>query len=83
MVAGIPPPLLTGGTEEGTLPADAALGRAGGRLAGLPVETEDDIPLPMEEVDATPDLVLFPPVGGKLLKLGNLPVVLPLAAAFI
>jgi len=44
MVADIPLPLLTGGTEEGTLPADAALGKAGGRLAGLPVETEDGIP---------------------------------------
>ena len=80
--AGIPPPLLAGGIDDGTLPADAALGSEG-RLVGLPVETDDGIPLPTDEVETPPDLELLPPDGGKLLKLGSLPTVLLLAVAFI
>jgi hypothetical protein len=41
--AGIPPPVLTGGIDDGTRPADAALGSEG-RLVGLPVETEEGMP---------------------------------------
>ncbi|MEN8207419.1 MAG: hypothetical protein ABFS24_15645 [Pseudomonadota bacterium] len=83
MDAGIPPPVLTGGIDEGTLPADAAPGNEGGRLEGLPVVTDEGIPLPIDEVETPPDLGLFPPDGGKLLKPGNLPAVLLLAVAFI
>jgi hypothetical protein len=50
---------------------------------GLPVETDVGIPLLIDEVDTPPDLVLLPPDGGKLLKLGSLPAVLLLAVAFI
>ena len=80
---GIPPLDLAGGIDEGTLPADAALGNEGGRLEGRPVETDDGIPLPMEEVDTPPERGLLPPDGGKLLKLGSFPAVLLLAVAFI
>jgi len=50
---------------------------------GLPVETDEGMPLPIDEVDTPTEPGLFPPDGGKLLKLGNLPVVLLLAVAFI
>ncbi|MGB5718194.1 MAG: hypothetical protein WBN81_14020 [Gammaproteobacteria bacterium] len=80
---GIPPLVLAGGIDEGTLPADAALGNEDGRLEGLAVETDDGIPLPIDEVDTPTDRGLLLPDGGKLLKLGNLPAVLLLAAAFI
>lgn len=79
--AGIPPPLLAGGIDDGTLPADAAAGNEG-ILVGIPVERDDGLPLPIEE-ETPPDLELLPPDGGKLLKLGNLPTVLLLAVAFI
>jgi len=69
--------------DEGTLPADAALGNEGGRLVGLPVETDDGIPPPIDEAETPVGLELTPPVGGKLLKLGSLPTVLLAAVEFI
>jgi hypothetical protein len=69
--AGLPPPVLTGGIDDGTLPFEAALGKEPGKLEALPVETEDGIP------------TLLLPDGGKLLKLGNLPTVLLVAVEFI
>ena len=79
----MPPPELTGGIDEGTRPADAALGNEEGRLVGLLVETDDDILRFTDELETPTDLVSVRPDGGKLLKLGNLPAVLLLAVAFI
>ena len=81
--AGIPPPVLTGGIVEGTLPADAAPGNEGGRLTGLPVETDEGMPLPIDDVDTPPEPGLLPTDGGKLFKLGNLPTVLLSAVSLI
>ena len=81
--AGLPPPVLTGGIDEGTLPAEAALGNEGGRLEGRPVDTEDGIPPLTEELEVLPDTDLTPPDGGKLLKLGSFPIVLLAAVEFI
>lgn len=81
--AGLPLPVLTGGIDEGTLPAEAALGNDGGRLDGLPVETDDGIPPSFDEAETPVDLESTLPLGGKLLKLGNLPIVLLAAVEFI
>ena len=83
MEAGLPPPVLTGGMDEGTLPADAALGNEGGRLVGLPVETDDGIPPPFDAAEIPVVLESILPLGGKLLKLGSLPIVLLAAVEFI
>ena len=81
-IDGIPPPVLTGGIVEGTLPAVAALGNGGGKLTGLPVETDEGTPLPIDDVD-TPEPGLLPTDGGKLFKLGNFPTVLLSAVSLI
>jgi len=49
----------------------------------LPVETDDGIPLLVDEEEPPPELVLLTPDGGKLLKLGSFPAVLLRAASFI
>jgi hypothetical protein len=49
----------------------------------LPVETDEGMPLPIGAEEIPLDPGLFPPDGGKLLKLGNLPAVLLLAELFI
>ena len=49
----------------------------------LAVETDDGIPLPMEEVDTPPGRGLLLADGGKLLKPDSFPAVLLLAVVFI
>jgi len=49
----------------------------------LPADTDDGIPLLMDEEETPLGLKLLPPDDGKLLKLGSLPAVLLLAVVFI
>ena len=81
--AGLPPPVLAGGMDVGTLPADAALVNEDGRLVGLPVETDDGIPPPIDEAETPVDRESTLPLDGKLLKLGSLPIALLAAVEFI
>jgi len=90
MDAGIPPPVFTGGIDDGTLPADAASGSGGGIVPGLPVLTDDGIPVLTELADeGMPTLALVPepglllPDGGKLLNSGSLPAVLLAASSLM
>jgi len=77
MTAGMPPPALTGGIDAGTLPAAAASGNGGGREAGCAAEADAGNPA----LPAVAGLLLRD--GGKLLKLGSLPSVLPSAISFM
>ena len=67
--ADIPPPVLTGGIDIGTLPADAASGSEGGR-PGIPVETEDGVPVLTDE--GMPAVALPPEPGLPLPARGRL-----------